>query len=120
MDFYQPKDLEKCPNIALVVRGTHSHPDPRPSKTPRTIEIIFNALLDCLDWRLADASPRRILLDTGFMNGLRNALEWDGKIEPCLSNLHPSLGNADHTRRLINKLQKARYPNGTGFKGGLN
>ncbi|KJA22509.1 hypothetical protein HYPSUDRAFT_215715 [Hypholoma sublateritium FD-334 SS-4] len=70
-----------------------------------------------MDWKLADATPRKIMIDSGFMNGLRDHLKWKLTIEPSLSDLHPSLGNSDHTRRIINELRLKLFPKGTGFEG---
>ncbi|KAF8574339.1 hypothetical protein K439DRAFT_1420638 [Ramaria rubella] len=114
---YCPYDLNRCPYFLLVCWNPHSHLDPVPSKTPRTLIHIFNQLLDGLGWKLADATPRRIILDSAFMNGLQKALGWKGQRDPTLSDLHPSLGNADHAARLINNLQETYYPYGTGLKG---
>ena len=73
-----------------------------------------------MEWRLADATPQRIMLDSGFMRGLKQALGWSSmQSSPALSDLHPSLANLDHVRQLINKLRSKRYPNGTGFKGNI-
>ena len=73
-----------------------------------------------MKWKLADATPQHIFLDTAFVEGLQRALGWDriakGR-EATLADLHPSLANLDHVRRLINKLQAQQYPHGTGFEG---
>ncbi|KIJ23167.1 hypothetical protein M422DRAFT_276315 [Sphaerobolus stellatus SS14] len=101
----------------MVCRNPHSHPDPRATRTPKAIEELFNSLLDTLGWKLADATPRKIILDAAFMTGLRKILGWHGLQDPSLSDLHPSLGNFDHTARLINKLRLEQFPDGTGFQG---
>ncbi|KAF8590817.1 hypothetical protein K439DRAFT_1657169 [Ramaria rubella] len=116
-EFYYPYNLDRCPAILLVCHNPHSHADPFPAQTPQAVMDIFNNLLAHLDWKLADASPRRILLDSSFMAGLRRVLGWEGLCDPTLSDLHPSLGNSDHTARLINKLRYQHYPHGTGFEG---
>ena len=103
--------------MLLVCRNPHSHTDPLPSKTPQAIINIFNSLLQKLDWKLADATPRRILLDSAFMTGLRQVLGWMGLQDPTLADLHPSLGNADHAARLINNVRHQYYPHGTGLTG---
>ncbi|KAF8576627.1 hypothetical protein K439DRAFT_1655220 [Ramaria rubella] len=115
--FYYPYDLERCPSILLVCRNPHLHPDPFPATTPQTVVEIFTDLLTHLDWKLADATPCRILLNSSFMAGLRRVLGWVLLRDPVLSDLHPSLGNSDHTAQLINKLWYRRYPHGTGFEG---
>jgi len=118
-EIYYPYDLEKCPKILLVSRSSHSHPNPPPSKTPKPIIRVFHTLLDSLSWRLAATTPRRILLDSAFMNGLRGILSWpkDSIRDPSLADLHPSFANNDLTERLISTLRDECYPNGTGFEG---
>ncbi|KAF8994961.1 hypothetical protein BDQ17DRAFT_1430696 [Cyathus striatus] len=57
------------------------------------------------------------MTDSGFMANLHQQAKWTSVFDLPLSALHPSLGNFDHVRRLINNLRKERYPNGTGFTG---
>ncbi|KAF8591037.1 hypothetical protein K439DRAFT_1650871 [Ramaria rubella] len=116
-EFYYPYDLDRCPSVLLVCCNPHSHADPFPANTPQTIVDIFTDLLTHLDWKLADATPRRILLNSSFMAGLCQVLGWGGLHDPTLSDLHPLLGNSNHTARLINKLQHQRYPHRTGSEG---
>ncbi|KIJ38133.1 hypothetical protein M422DRAFT_259286 [Sphaerobolus stellatus SS14] len=116
-EIYYPNDTSLNPWIAMVCRNPHSHSDPRATRTPRAIEELFNSLLNTLGWKLADATPRKIILDAAFMTRLRNILGWAGLRDPSLSDLHPSLGNFDHTARLINKLRLEQFPHGTGFQG---
>ncbi|KAF8578686.1 hypothetical protein K439DRAFT_1621146 [Ramaria rubella] len=116
-EIYVPNDLPSCPQIIIVSRSPHSHIDPRPTKTPLTIIEIFNSFLRGLNWRLADATPRRLSLDSAFMAALRNRLLWTGLQDPLLSALHPSLGNMDHTARLIDLMRAEYFPNGSGLKG---
>ncbi|KIJ26158.1 hypothetical protein M422DRAFT_272789 [Sphaerobolus stellatus SS14] len=113
-EVYYPNEAALNPWIIMVCQHPHTHPDPRPTRTPQIIEDSFISLLETLRWRLADATSRRIILDAAFMTGLQNILGWQGVLDP-LSDLHPSLGN--HTARLINKLQSEHFPHGTGFKG---
>ena len=70
-----------------------------------------------MGWKLADATPRRIMVDSGFIQGLRAYLNWNHIFDPTISDLHPSFGNSDHARRYINKLRLEFFPEGTGFKG---
>ena len=119
-EFYYPYNLKTSPSILMVCRNPHSHSNPTCSKTPDSIVKIFNSLLLQLDWCLADATPRRLLLDSAFMNGPQNALHWSSSHELTLSDLHPSFGNLDHTARLINKLWFMLYPHGMGFPGTFN
>lgn len=74
-------------------------------------------MLRPLEWQLADATPRRILLDNTFVYGLRKVLGWTEFCDPGLGDLHPSLVNYDHAARLINKLRFEEYPEGTGLEG---
>ncbi|KAF8582118.1 hypothetical protein K439DRAFT_1511983 [Ramaria rubella] len=115
--FYYPYNIDRCPNILLVCRNAHSHANPTPSKTPQAIIDVFNSLLEDLDWKLADATPRQIILDSAFVNSLQKVLGWQHLCDPTLGHLHPSLSNADHTARLIKKLRHVRYPLGTGLEG---
>jgi len=116
---YTPYNLASCPQVLIVCTGNHSHPPPAPVKTPQATRAIFYDLLLTLSWKLADATPRRILLDSAFIQALRDHLGWKHSRNPTLSDLHPSLGNSDHARRLINTLRLAQFPSGTGFEGML-
>ncbi|KAF8573740.1 hypothetical protein K439DRAFT_1624842 [Ramaria rubella] len=91
--------------------------NPKLSKTPQAVLDVFNLLLEDLAWKLADATPWRIILDSAFVNGLHHALGWVDLCDPTLGDLHPSLSNADHTAQMINKLRDNHYPHGTGLEG---
>ncbi|KZV86821.1 hypothetical protein EXIGLDRAFT_774231 [Exidia glandulosa HHB12029] len=104
-----------CPFVLVVCSGPHNHPDPAPTKTPPAIRGLFESMLRDLDWQLADATPRRLMLNGAFLGRLRSALGWTDKRMPTLAHLHPSLGNYDHVAYLINCLRKQEYPNGTGL-----
>lgn len=65
---------------------------------------------------MADATSRRVLLDSGFMSNLRQHLGWHEPRDPSLSDLHPSLGNANHVQRMILELRGEKFPGGTGFE----
>ncbi|KAF8955028.1 hypothetical protein BDZ97DRAFT_1634183, partial [Flammula alnicola] len=114
---YTPNDISICPRIVILSQGPHSHPDPFPVKTPPPVVELLDSLLLELDWKLADATPHKILLDSGFIIGLRRHLRWTEISDPSLSDLHPSLGNADRVRRHILQLRKLYFPKGTGFEG---
>lgn len=116
-DMFTPNDLHQCPFVVIVSTNPHSHTLPQPTKTPATIRAIFESLLTPLDWRLADATPRRILLDHSFMQNLRDILGWKNHQDPGLGDLHPSLANYDHAARLIDNLRDEKYPAGTGLQG---
>jgi hypothetical protein len=118
-EFYYPHDYVACPYILLICRNTHNHAPPRPTKTPEYARRILQKLLCGLGWRLADATPRRLNIDSAFIGGLREVLEWDQLREPTLGDLHPSLGNADHAARLIDEARNETFPHGSGFEGQL-
>jgi hypothetical protein len=119
-DIYTPNDLAACPQVLVICSNIHSHPPPAPVKTPEAFRVIFYKLLLTLSWKLADATPRRILLDSAFIQALRAQLDWKESRNPTLSDLHPSLGNSDHARRLINSLRFDEFPSGTGFEGAIH
>ncbi|KAF8975638.1 hypothetical protein BDQ17DRAFT_1267859 [Cyathus striatus] len=114
---YTPYNLFACPQVVIISRSIHSHAPPPRIKTPPPIEDIFTSMLIKLGWKLADATPRKIMTESGFMDSLREYLGHDSPVDPPLSALHPSLGNYDHVRRIINSLRKVEYPCGTGFLG---
>lgn len=116
---YTPYDLSTCSSVVILCHGAHNHSNPIPVKTPPPIADVLETLLLELDWKLADATPRRVVVDSGFIGSLRKYLEWSRTDDPSLSNLHPSLGNQDHVRRYITNLRKVHFPNGTGFDGML-
>ncbi|KAG1814626.1 uncharacterized protein BJ212DRAFT_1242882, partial [Suillus subaureus] len=119
-DIYTPYDLAACPQVLVICSNIHSHPLPAPVKTPKAIQVIFHKLLLTLSWKLADATPRRILLNSAFIQALRAQLDWKETRNPSLSDLHPSLGNSNHAQRLINSLQFDEFPSGTGFEGAIH
>jgi hypothetical protein len=107
-----------CPRVVLLCRNPHLHARPPRSKTPKIIEDIFQSLLLQLGWRLADATARRITTNQLFVDGLKRVLGWSNlQWDPVPSDLHPSLGNHDHTALLINKIREPLYPDGTDFEG---
>jgi hypothetical protein len=113
---YTPQDLEACPRAIILCRNSHLHAPPAPVKTPPPLITELNKLLSDMGWRLADATPWRLMLDTVFVHGLRNILGWESDRTPSLSDLHPSLANFDHLRRLINTVRIEKFPHGTGFE----
>lgn len=116
-DIYTPYNLSACPRILIVCKNPHSHPRPFPVKTPPPLLKVFSSLLMGMGWKIAEATPRKIMVDSGFMNGLRAHLAWNHNFDPSLSDLHPSLGNMDHARRIINTIRNMVFPKGTGFEG---
>ncbi|KAJ7800656.1 hypothetical protein B0H14DRAFT_3092562 [Mycena olivaceomarginata] len=87
-DIYTPDDLSDCPFVVVICRNPHTHPPPHP-----------------------------LMLDSGFISGLRRSLGWTKPFDPPLAALHPSLGNLDHIRCCIDGLRKVLFPDGTGFEG---
>ncbi|KAF8122014.1 hypothetical protein EV363DRAFT_1405257 [Boletus edulis] len=117
-DIYVPNNLHDCTSVLILSTNPHNHLPPLPIKTPPQIVECFKALLLHLEWKLADATPRRLVLNSGFIHGLCHALAWSRyERDPSLHDLHPSLGNLDHLRRLINNLRTSNFPHGTGFHG---
>lgn len=116
-DIYTPYYLFDCPHVAIICRNPHSHPNPHPAKTPPALLETFKSLLLDLDWKLADATPQKLMIDSGFVGSLRRALGWNKPFDPPLAALHPSLGNLDHVRRYIDELRHVLFPEGTGFEG---
>ncbi|EJD44696.1 hypothetical protein AURDEDRAFT_125039 [Auricularia subglabra TFB-10046 SS5] len=114
---YVPLDLAANPHIVMLCTSPHSHAPPERSMTPPAYRDAFEAMLKQIDWRLADATPRNIVQDSGFMNALRNSLRWSGSRNPVLADLHPSLQNLDHAAYLIDQIRKPMYPAGTDFEG---
>lgn len=112
-----PVDLIKNRQILIVCRNPHSHPPPAPVKTPPVYLNILKSILLEMRWKLADATPRRILLDTGFMTKLRSELGWSHARDPLLTNLHYSFANMDHVLRIILDLRGTFFACGTGFAG---
>ncbi|KAJ7778963.1 hypothetical protein B0H16DRAFT_1838049 [Mycena metata] len=116
-DIYTPYNLEDCPRVVIICRNPHSHAHPHPVKTPPPLLEVFRSLLLDLDWKLADATPRKLMIDSGFMAAFRRALGWNKRFDPPLAALHQSLGNMDHVRRYIDELRFVLFPDGTGFEG---
>ncbi|EJD34665.1 hypothetical protein AURDEDRAFT_176300 [Auricularia subglabra TFB-10046 SS5] len=86
--------------------------------TPPLLREAFATILQDMRWQLADATPRRILHNAGFMTNLRRMLQWGSRPDdPPLSELHPSLGNLDHVAYLINDIRQPLFPQGTDFHG---
>ncbi|KAK7005533.1 hypothetical protein R3P38DRAFT_3326482 [Favolaschia claudopus] len=108
-DIYTPYDLNDCPQVVEILTEY-------PVKTPPALLEIFRTLLLELDCKLADMTPRKLMLDSGFIGNLRRALCWSRPFDPPLSALHPSLGDLDHVRRYIDELRHTLFPARTGFE----
>lgn len=118
-EFFYAMDTEerrKHPFVILVCRNKHSHSPPSPLKTPPRELAKLQTLLLHMKWSLAEATPRKILNDSGFMMGLRQIMNWECEREPSLSDLHPSLANSSHVQRIIDALRKRYFYNGNGFE----
>ncbi|KAF8836644.1 hypothetical protein BDN67DRAFT_983787 [Paxillus ammoniavirescens] len=105
-----------CPQIAFVCHNPHFHPPPMPVKTPLPLVAVLQQLLLNLRWHLADTTPCRVVLDSGFMQGLWDILGWTSDCTPSLPDLHPSLTNLNHVWRIINMLRLRKYPHRIGFE----
>ncbi|KIK80351.1 hypothetical protein PAXRUDRAFT_36216 [Paxillus rubicundulus Ve08.2h10] len=112
---YIPQDLTACPHVVVICHNTHSHPPPAPIATPPSLVTVFSELLHDMRWQLTDVTPRHVMLDSGFIQGLWKELGWDSDQTPSLSDLHPSLANLDHIRHLINTVRLHKFPNGTDY-----
>ncbi|KAF8977174.1 hypothetical protein BDQ17DRAFT_1266801, partial [Cyathus striatus] len=71
---YTPHDLHSCPQVVIISKGIHSHSPPLRVKTPPPIIEIFNSMLLELGWKLSDTTPRKIMIDSGFVSALRRHL----------------------------------------------
>ncbi|KAJ7649214.1 hypothetical protein B0H17DRAFT_1270949 [Mycena rosella] len=116
-NIYTPYDLFDCPYVVVTCRNPHSHSLPPSVKTPPPLLEVFRSLLIELEWKLADATPRKLMIDSGFMGSLSRALGWNKPFDPPLAALHPSFGNLDHVRRYIDELRHVLFPSATGFEG---
>ncbi|KZW03626.1 hypothetical protein EXIGLDRAFT_758968 [Exidia glandulosa HHB12029] len=118
-EVYVPHNLQLCPSVLVVCSNPHSHPLPPPTNTPPLVRRVFEGMLRSLDWQMADITPRRLVLNSRFMHHLRTALGWSQYRNPQLSDLHPSLGNFDHTSYLIGLVRNEVFPKGTGFNASV-
>ncbi|KAJ6485262.1 hypothetical protein DFH09DRAFT_1106230 [Mycena vulgaris] len=108
-DIYTPDDLFDCPQIIVICRNPHSHQPPHPVKTPPPLLEVLRSLLLDLDWKLADVTPRKLMVDSGFMANFRRSLGWNKPCDPPVAALHPSLGNLDHVHNCL-QLNTACFP----------
>jgi hypothetical protein len=69
-DIYTPDDLSDCPFVVVICCNPHTHLPSHPVKTPPPLLEVFQSLLLDLDWKLADATPRKLTLDSSFISGL--------------------------------------------------
>ncbi|KAJ6517779.1 hypothetical protein DFH09DRAFT_1098682 [Mycena vulgaris] len=108
-DIYTPDDLFDCPQIIVICRNPHSHQPPHPVKTPPPLLEVFRSLLLDLDWKLADVTPRKLMIDFGFIANFRRRFGWNKPFDPPLAALHPSLGSLDHVHNCL-QLNTACFP----------
>lgn len=116
----KPKDRQQCPYVVITSTNPHNHPPPVRSKLPLLHRDALTSTLLKLDWRLAYATPRKVLQDSAFISNLSSLLGWKQPVSPVLSDLHPSLGNHDKARQLISHLRKSLFPGGTDWGGKLD
>ncbi|EJD42614.1 hypothetical protein AURDEDRAFT_168425 [Auricularia subglabra TFB-10046 SS5] len=116
---FEPHDVQRHPFVLVVCTSPHSHQPPERSKTPPLLRDALKTLLVDMRWQLADATPRKIVQDSGFIANLRRLLDWgrDSPDDPTLAALHPSLGNLDHVEYLIEQVRTPLFPSGTDFEG---
>ncbi|KAG1827389.1 uncharacterized protein BJ212DRAFT_1294676 [Suillus subaureus] len=102
-NIYVPHNLVACLHIIVLCSNLHSHPPPTPVKVPTPLVDIFHELLAPMKWKLIDATPHWIYLDTAFIQGLHKVLGWDfpDGHNTTLQDLHPSLANLDHVHYLL-------------------
>ncbi|KAG8988603.1 hypothetical protein FRB90_002658, partial [Tulasnella sp. 427] len=117
IETFIPYDLHTYPYVVLVTSRPHTHPPPRRSKTPPVHTDIVRTLLIEQDWRLADATPRRLSLNKAFISRLKSLLNWELLSEPVLSDLHPSLGNQQKVNYIIKRTKELRFTAGTDWAG---
>ncbi|KIO26910.1 hypothetical protein M407DRAFT_7585 [Tulasnella calospora MUT 4182] len=109
--------VETYPYAVLVTSRPHNHPPPRRSKTPPVHVDIVRTLLVEEDWRLADATPRRLSLNKSFVSRLKAVLQWQSVREPVLSDLHPSLANQQKVNYIIKCTKELQFTAGTDWEG---
>ena len=64
---YVPQDLSTCSQVVVICRDPHNHAPPAPIKTPLSLVDVLDKLLSNMGWQLADATPHRVMLDSGFI-----------------------------------------------------
>ncbi|KAJ7490348.1 hypothetical protein B0H11DRAFT_2191580 [Mycena galericulata] len=113
-----PEYRDECPSVLVVVRGTHHHPIPFPTKTPPSIKEEILRLLPRFQEDLPDLTPRRFLRHPITKSYLSEKFpkEWN----PTLSDLHISLANRSHLKAFIDQVRKGLFSCGTGWKGVLH
>lgn len=114
-----PDYRRQCPRILVVCSGEHAHPIPASTKTPPDVRSeILNMLYTTMIKDLADMTPRRFLRHPVAQAFIRRKVPFVK--EPQLSDVHPSLNNADHLRAYITQAQQSMFPAGTGWEGKLS
>ncbi|KAG8934916.1 hypothetical protein FRC01_012965, partial [Tulasnella sp. 417] len=117
LDTFIPLDLHRFPYVVIVTSGAHNHPPPHPTKTPIIFVDFLRSLILEEGWKIADATPRRLITDGAFVARLRHILGWTATANPSLADLHPSLANLDHVSWLIKEIQRIHFPDGTDWAG---
>ncbi|KAE9383495.1 hypothetical protein BT96DRAFT_843773, partial [Gymnopus androsaceus JB14] len=84
--------------------------------TPPEVRLeIMDMLCTTMVKDLADMTPRRFLCHPIAQAFVRRKVPFIE--EPQLSDVHPSLNNADHLRAYITQAQQTMFPAGTGWEG---
>ncbi|KAJ3740786.1 hypothetical protein DFH05DRAFT_1404766 [Lentinula detonsa] len=114
---YEPKPeyRHECPYILVVSKGPHTHLAPIPEKTPTSVKIELESLLQKLEVDLADITPRSFLRHPVVKSYLSSRFPM--LQNPMLSNLHISLSNRSHLKVYIQRIKRTCFPWGTGWNG---
>ncbi len=57
---WEPLNLNACPYIVLVVKGTHSHPPPPPHSIPKSIKDQLQKII-ISNQNLEDVTPQKLI-----------------------------------------------------------
>ncbi|KAK7032463.1 hypothetical protein VNI00_013021 [Paramarasmius palmivorus] len=106
---------DQFPYTLMIVRGTHYHPIPLPTKTPpRLREQIFD-LLGSMSEELSELTPRRFIRHPIACAHLKKV--FPNNPNATFGNLHPSLSNHSHLASFIKAVKSEVFPKGTGWEG---
>ncbi|KAK7047447.1 hypothetical protein VNI00_006678 [Paramarasmius palmivorus] len=109
---------DQFPYTLLIVRGTHTHLPPLPTKTPPRLRAQILGLLGSMTEELSELTPRRLLRHPLICSHLK--MVFPDKPNATLGDLHPSLANHSHIRSFIKTVKNEVFPEGTGWEGKLD
>ncbi|KAJ3725531.1 hypothetical protein DFJ43DRAFT_1002599 [Lentinula guzmanii] len=114
---YKPKPEyhHECPYILVVNKGPHTHLAPLPEKTPASVKIELESLLQKLEVDLADITPQSFLRHPVVKSYLSSRFPM--LQNSMLSDLHISLSNRSHLKVYIQRIKRTCFPWGTGWNG---